>query len=83
MKILIIGAGRAGLEVATHLTRIGHAVTIVDNDLLGPGLSAPGYSGIYLRAKPEDLSVLDGPDDRQRAELIAERLSRWKSTTNA
>lgn len=32
MKIVIVGAGRAGLEVATHLTRIGHAVTIVDND---------------------------------------------------
>ena len=28
MKIVIVGAGRAGLEVATHLTRIGHAVTI-------------------------------------------------------
>ncbi|MCC7125156.1 MAG: TrkA family potassium uptake protein [Acidobacteria bacterium] len=32
MRILIVGAGRAGLEVATHLTRIGHQVTIVDND---------------------------------------------------
>ena len=40
-------------------------------------------SGFYLRANPEDMSILDGPDDRQRAELIAERLSRWKSTTNA
>ncbi len=32
MKILIVGAGRAGLEVATQLSRIGHAVTIVDTD---------------------------------------------------
>ncbi len=32
MRIVIVGAGRAGLEVATHLTRIGHAVTIVDSD---------------------------------------------------
>ena len=32
MKIVIAGAGRAGLEVATHLTRIGHAVTIIDVD---------------------------------------------------
>jgi hypothetical protein len=39
-------------------------------------------SGVYLRANPEDLSILDGPDDRQRAELIAERLARWKSMTN-
>jgi hypothetical protein len=40
-------------------------------------------SGIYLRADTEDLSILDGHDDRQRAELIAERLRRWKSMTNA
>jgi CAP12/Pycsar effector protein, TIR domain len=39
-------------------------------------------SGVYLRANPEDLSILDGPDDRQRAGLIAERLARWKSMTN-
>jgi hypothetical protein len=36
-----------------------------------------------LRANPEDMSILDGPDDRRRAELIAERLTHWKSTTNA
>jgi hypothetical protein len=36
-------------------------------------------SGDYLRADPEDLSILDGSDDRQRAQLIAERLTRWKS----
>ena len=32
-------------------------------------------AGVYWRADPEDLSILDGRDDRQRAELIAERLS--------
>jgi hypothetical protein len=40
-------------------------------------------SGVYLRADPEDMGVLDGADDRQRAELIAERLRRWKSILNA
>jgi hypothetical protein len=40
-------------------------------------------SGVYLRADPEDMSVLDGRDDRQRAELIAERLRHWKSIKNA
>jgi hypothetical protein len=40
-------------------------------------------SGYYTRANPEDMSILDGPDDQRRAELIAERLTRWKSTTNA
>jgi hypothetical protein len=36
-------------------------------------------SGIYLRADPEDMSILDGPDDRKRSKLIAERLKHWKS----
>ena len=40
-------------------------------------------SGVYLRADPEDVSILDGRDDRKRAELIAERLSHWKSLANA
>jgi trk system potassium uptake protein TrkA len=32
MKILIVGAGRAGLEVAIQLSHVGHVVTIVDTD---------------------------------------------------
>jgi Predicted nucleotide-binding protein containing TIR-like domain len=40
-------------------------------------------SGVYLRADPKDIGILDGPDDRQRAELIAERLRHWKSITKA
>jgi hypothetical protein len=39
-------------------------------------------SGVYWRADPEDMSILDGRDDRKRAELIAERLSHWKSIKN-
>ncbi|MGH7389261.1 MAG: TIR domain-containing protein [Candidatus Rokuibacteriota bacterium] len=38
-------------------------------------------SGIYLRGDPEDMSILDGRDDRKRAELIAERLRQWQSIT--
>jgi len=40
-------------------------------------------SGIYLRAEAEDLTILDGRDDRQRAKLIAERLKHWKSIMSA
>ena len=40
-------------------------------------------SGIYLRAGPEDMGIVDGGDERKRAELIAERLTRWKSICNA
>jgi hypothetical protein len=40
-------------------------------------------SGVYWRAEPEDLSILDGSDDRRRAELISERLRQWKSLATA
>jgi hypothetical protein len=39
-------------------------------------------AGVYLRADPGDMSVLDGRDERQRVKLIAERLRHWKSITN-
>jgi len=29
------------------------------------------------------MSILDGRDDRQRAELISERLRHWKAITSA
>ena len=40
-------------------------------------------SGVYWRAEPDDMTKLDGGDDRQRAELIAERLRQWKAITDA
>ena len=36
-------------------------------------------SGVYVRADPADMFILDGSDERQRAELIAARLRDWKS----
>jgi len=35
--------------------------------------------GIYVRAAREDLTTLDGDDNRLRVKLIADRLKRWKS----
>jgi len=40
-------------------------------------------AGVYLRARPEDLAILDGRDDRQRAELIAEQLRQWETLCKA
>ena len=39
-------------------------------------------SGIYWRADPNDVAVLDGRDDERRAALIAERLKEWESVRN-
>jgi hypothetical protein len=40
-------------------------------------------SGVYLRADPQDVTILDGRDDKKRAELLAERLRSWESIRNA
>ena len=71
------GTGEIRLESADRAA--GYFTTRSDTQ---PQVNAR-TSGVYLRATPEDLSVLDGRNDRQRAELIAERLTDWKSRTNA
>ena len=48
MKILIVGAGRAGLEVAIQLSRIGHAVTIVDTDAAVARRAAEQYGLVAI-----------------------------------
>jgi Predicted nucleotide-binding protein containing TIR-like domain len=71
------GTGEIRLESIDRAA--GYWTTRAAND---PELNAR-TSGVYWRADPEDLRVMDGPDDRQRAELIAERLGRWRTLTNA
>jgi hypothetical protein len=70
------GTGEIRLESADRAS--GHWTTRSNTD---PQINAR-TSGVYLRADPADLSVLDGPDDRRRAELIAEQLTHWKSRAN-
>ena len=40
-------------------------------------------SGVYLRADPGDMLILDGGDLQARAELLALRLREWKSISNS
>ena len=40
-------------------------------------------AGVFLRAEPGDMKILDGSDQRQRAKLIANQLRRWKSIKSA
>ena len=40
-------------------------------------------AGVYLRADPSDLKVLDSGSEEERAELIAQRLREWKAAANA
>jgi Predicted nucleotide-binding protein containing TIR-like domain len=71
------GTGEIRLESVDRAA--GYFTTRADND---PGLRSR-TSGVYWRSDPADLSIMDGPDDQQRAKLIAERLTLWKSIKNA
>jgi hypothetical protein len=71
------GAGEIRIESAERAA--GYWTTTSETDR---SVSAR-TSGTYLRADPEDLAILDGRDDRKRAELIAERLATWEAIRNA
>ena len=70
------GTGEISLESVDRAT--GYWRTRSDRD---PGLSAR-TSGVYLRAYPSDLQVLEGGSEEERAQLIARRLEEWKSAAN-
>ena len=73
----LYGTGEILLESADRAS--GYFTTHSD----APASVKARTAGVFWRAAPEDMSILDGGDDRQRAELIAERLRQWKSITNA
>jgi hypothetical protein len=47
----------------------------------GPADRVP--PGVYLRADPSDLQVLDSGSEEERAQLIAQRLQEWNAAANA
>jgi Predicted nucleotide-binding protein containing TIR-like domain len=71
------GTGEIRMESAERAS--GYFTTRADTN---PELNAR-TAGVYMRAEAEDLAILDGHDDRRRAELISERLGRWKSIASA
>ena len=69
------GTGEIRLE--SHERAAGYFTVRADAD---PTLNVR-TSGVYVRADPEDLRILDGQDNRKRVKLIADQLKRWKSIT--
>lgn len=65
------GTGEIRIESTDRAT--GYFTTLWEMELVNARTS-----GIYLRAGPDDLSVMDGADDQKRVALIAEQLTRWK-----
>jgi len=71
------GTGEIRLESVDRAT--GYWTTRTDTDSKVNART----SGVYWRAEPEDMTILDGPDDSQRAKLISERLRQWKAIASA
>lgn len=71
------GTGEIRMESADRAS--GYFTTLSDTQ---PKVNAR-TAGVYLRAEQEDLNILDGRDDRQRSDLIAERLGHWKGIKSA
>jgi hypothetical protein len=71
------GTGEIKLESADRAS--GYFTTRADAD---PNLNAR-TAGVYWRADPDDIRILDDRDDQKRAALIARRLAQWKSVRNA
>ena len=70
----LYGTGEIRLESADRAS--GYWTTYADE----PSPMKARTAGVYWRAEPEDMSILDGRDDEIRRALIAERLRQWKST---
>jgi hypothetical protein len=73
----VCGTGEIRLESEDRAT--GYWTTRSDTDATINART----SGIYFRADAGDAGILDGHDDKRRAELLAERLAQWKSSANA
>jgi len=73
----IYGSGEIKLETEDRAS--GYWTTRSDAD---PTLNAR-TSGVYLRAEPNDVAVVDGRDNHARAALITERIRDWQAIANS
>ena len=70
------GTGEIRLESADQAT--GYWTTHAEVD----AKRIARTSGVYLRAEPDDMSILDGRDAGSRAALIKDRLAEWQALRN-
>ena len=72
----INGTGEINLEFDDRAN--GYFIVRSNSD---PSLNAR-TAGVYWRADPDEVDVLDGRDDKKRAALITERLKEWEAFQN-
>jgi trk system potassium uptake protein len=59
MRIVIVGCGRAGAELAYRMSRSGHTVTVIDQDAASFHNLHPDYSGRTLQGDVLSREVLE------------------------
>ncbi|MES1174995.1 MAG: TrkA family potassium uptake protein [Myxococcales bacterium] len=75
MRILIAGAGRAGLSVAAYLTTAGHQVTVIDRDPLVCARAKDQLGIVALMGDAADAAIL-GEAEVRHAEAVVAMLHR-------
>jgi trk system potassium uptake protein TrkA len=71
MRILIAGAGRAGLSVAGYLTTAGHQVTVIDRDPLVCARATDQLGIVALVGDAADAAILTEAEIRHAEAVVA------------
>lgn len=75
MRVLIAGAGRAGLAVAIQLQSTGHQITLIDREADLARRASEQYGLVALVGDATDAELLDAAEVR-RADVVAAMLRR-------
>jgi trk system potassium uptake protein len=75
MRVLIAGAGRAGLAVAVHLRDAGHSVAVIDRDERIARRAAERHGLVALAGDATDAQFL-GDAEVERADVVGAMLRR-------
>lgn len=75
MKIVIAGAGRGGLNLAIHLQKTGHSVTILERDIATSSRAVEQYGIVALAGDATDAAILMQADVA-RADVVTAMLHR-------
>lgn len=75
MRIVIAGAGRGGMNLAVHLQKTGHAVTILERDVSTTARALEQHGIVALAGDATDASILQQADVA-RADVVTAMLHR-------
>ncbi len=69
--ILVVGCGRVGKAIVTHLHGTGHPLVVIDKNASALEEIAVGFEGVRITGDATELAVLERGHIRQAGEVIA------------